>query len=274
MDVPMDLDECYVLTSQPSFRFVPLSKPDHTRQNSDYSTILPEYLSRPPPPMHRVGSTPYPDVQSKWTSRPLPLRRQYSTPAFPGRMSNSLLNQSSTMETMENKSYSIAPSSTRVSQVSSGLELATSSFSHAGPDNEQDGKTLNSRTGSAASFSTTLPSVVSLDTENIRRLCEEPQDALSYLTKSELARMVEHLQLTMNAVQLQIHHYQGKTEQLRKQISTNHTMVKGLLEPLPKARAVGEPRRRIVVAASPLEAPREMLPSPVGGSLASPHGSH
>ncbi|KAJ1655022.1 hypothetical protein IWQ61_005151 [Dispira simplex] len=273
MDVPMDLDECYVLTSQPSFRFVPMPKSDHSQQNSDSSTLLPEYLSRPPPPMHRTGSSPYHDMQSKRTSRAIPLRRQYSTPAFPERMSGTPLNQSSTMETMENKSYPIAPLSARVSQVPSGLK-PTSSFSHAVPDNDQDGTTPKSRAGPVASFSTTIPSVVSLDIENIRRLCEEPQDALSYLTKPELARMVEHLQLTMNAVQLQIHHYHGKTKQLRKQITTNHTMLKGLSEPSPKARLPGEPRRRIVVADSPLESPREMLPSPIPGSLTSPHGSH
>ncbi|KAJ1658954.1 hypothetical protein IWQ61_001892 [Dispira simplex] len=274
MDVPMDLDECYVLTSQPSFRFVPMPKSDHSQQNSDNSTLLPEYLSRPPPPMHRTGSTPYHDMQAKPTSRAIhPLRRQYSTPAFLERMSGTPLNQSSTTETMENKSYPIAPSSARVSQVPSGLKLM-SSFSYAVPDNDQDGTTPKSRAGPVASFSTTIPSVVSLDIENIRRLCEEPQDALSYLTKPELARMVEHLQLTMNAVQLQIHHYHGKTKQLRKQITTNHTMLKGLSEPSPKARLLGEPRRRIVVADSPLEFPQEMLPSPISGSLTSPHGFH
>ncbi|RKP40079.1 hypothetical protein BJ085DRAFT_34222 [Dimargaris cristalligena] len=131
------------------------------------------------------------------------------------------------------------------------------------------------------------PPVVALDIANIRRLCNEPQDALSYLSDRELVHLVDHLYLTRKAIELQTEHYRGKSEQLRSQIATNQVMVKDLTTraaSFSAAAAKKEPRRRIVVAAStysngpfsPLDSPGPFSPNTVytNWSSPSPHRSH
>ncbi|KAJ1928432.1 hypothetical protein IWQ60_002044 [Tieghemiomyces parasiticus] len=96
--------------------------------------------------------------------------------------------------------------------------------------------------------------MVSLDIENIRRLCSEPQGVLAFLSASELAYLVDHLNLTRKAIKIQTQHFEGKSEQLRNQIATNRAMITDLQ---PRAAAADPsqlslPRRRIVVGPSPL----------------------
>ncbi|KAJ1981476.1 hypothetical protein H4R35_000689 [Dimargaris xerosporica] len=255
MEIPVNLDELnFYSVYSPAIRQLALSSPQSSISGS---MVLPDHLYRQTrsfndsPNVSRFGASR--------SFRPVPFQRNRSVPTA--------LARTGARGTPSVCSSFVGGTSSEWSHHQSHASLAhpsTVGLRHTSTMRPEMGRSMT------PSMSFNSSSVTALDVASIRKLCSEPQDALSYLSEQDLVYLVEHLQLTARAVQMQTEHYRSKADQLRAQIVTSQAMAeqltvsKAAVATMHEAKTVPGPRRRIVVAPSSGNTP---LSSPMSGAF-------
>ncbi|KAJ1972416.1 hypothetical protein H4R34_005416 [Dimargaris verticillata] len=250
MEIPVNLDELdFYSVYSPAIRRLALSSPHSSMSGS---MVLPDNLYRQSRSFNSLPNASRFDASRSF--RPVPFQRNQSVPT--GLSMNGALGASSPLS-----SFVGTPADMPRHQSQTNL-------GHHSMVRSRNTSTLRREMGNGAvqqsSFSPL--SVAALDVASIRKLCSEPQDALSYLSEQDLVYLVEHLQLTSRAVRMQTEHFRSKADQLRAQIVTNQAMAEQLaaVPVTDDAKAVPGPRRRIVVTPSSGTTP---LSSPMSGTF-------